>query len=72
VKVGGGKPYLTLSNGGKATYSAGSGTNALGPVYIGYSGRDSQAPETLIQGWKMEVSLDSHGIEQRPMATDCT
>jgi hypothetical protein len=44
----------------------------LGPVYIGYSGRDSQAPETLIQGWKMEVSLDSHGIEQRPMATDCT
>jgi len=46
--------------------------DVLGPVYIGYSGRDSQAPETLIQGWKMEVSLDSHGIEQRPMATDCT
>ena len=34
--------------------------------------QDSQIGRKLIQGCKLEISLDSIDVERRPMGTDCT
>ena len=44
----------------------------LGSVYIHRNATGFQPRKVLIQGWKMEASLDSHDPERGTMGPDCT
>ena len=52
VKVSGGTPYLSLGNGGKATYTSGSGTNLLTFTYtVGALGSGQNASALAVTGF---------------------
>ena len=52
VKVSGGTPYLSLSDGGKATYTSGSGTNLLTFTYtVGALGSGQNASSLAVTGF---------------------
>ena len=54
VKVSGGTPYLSLNDGGKATYTSGSGTNVLKFTYtVGALGSGQNVTATAVTGFNV-------------------